>query len=205
MPDLAALDLEADDAGALDRDDEVDLVVLEVVGDALAGDDEVVGLELFGQRLVDAALGAVGEAWGFGRGDRHGLAAVDAVQPEPHIEPSPLGALASCDVDDVIEGPAVLGGDRGEDFEDVGGFFDDGIAGGCRNELGDLLAQLIEQSGPVFGRAQRPHMRGVRPGCADDVGDLVPNEFAHAVPPPRDNAVVQLYRSALTSGVRRGQ
>ena len=46
MPDLAALDLEADDAGALDRDDEVDLVVLEVVGDALAGDHSVVGLEL---------------------------------------------------------------------------------------------------------------------------------------------------------------
>ena len=47
MPDLAALDLEADDAGTLDGDDEVDLVILEVVGDALAGDDEVVGLELF--------------------------------------------------------------------------------------------------------------------------------------------------------------
>ena len=58
----------------------------------------------------------------------------------------------------------MLGGDRGEDFEDVGGFFDDGIAGGCRNELGDLLAQLIKQSGPVFGRAQRPHW-GVRPAA----------------------------------------
>ena len=65
VPDLAALDLEADDAGALDRDDEVDLVVLEVVGDALAGDHPVVGLELVDERLVDLALGAVGEARGF--------------------------------------------------------------------------------------------------------------------------------------------
>ena len=52
VPDLAALDLEADDAGALDRDDEVDLVVLEVVGDALAGNHQVVWLKLF-----DAGLG----------------------------------------------------------------------------------------------------------------------------------------------------
>ena len=75
VPHLPALDLETDDPGPLDRDDEVDLVILEVVGDALAGDDEVVGLKLFGQRLVDAALGAVGETWAFGRGDGHGLAA----------------------------------------------------------------------------------------------------------------------------------
>ena len=68
VPDLAALDLEADDAGALDGDDEVDLVVLEVVGDALAGDDAVVGLELVEQGLVDRALGAVGEARAFRRG-----------------------------------------------------------------------------------------------------------------------------------------
>ena len=65
MPDVAALDLEADDAGAFDRDDEVDLVVLEVVGDALAGDDSVVGLQLVEQRLVDLALGAIGEARSF--------------------------------------------------------------------------------------------------------------------------------------------
>ena len=38
VPDIAALDLEAHDAGTFDRDDEVDLVVLEVVGDALTGD-----------------------------------------------------------------------------------------------------------------------------------------------------------------------
>ena len=73
VPHLAALDLEADDAGALDGDDEVDLVILEVVGDALAGNDEVVGLELFDERLVDLALGAVGEARGFGGSNGHGL------------------------------------------------------------------------------------------------------------------------------------
>ena len=71
VPDLAALDLQADDAGALDGDDEVDLVILEVVGDALARDDEVVGLELVDERLVDAALGAVGEPRSVGGGDGH--------------------------------------------------------------------------------------------------------------------------------------
>ena len=62
VPDVAALDLEADDAGALDRDDEVDLVVLEVVGDALAGNHQVVRLELFLKGSVDLALGLVGQA-----------------------------------------------------------------------------------------------------------------------------------------------
>ena len=59
VPDLAALDLDADDAGALDGDDEVDLVVLEVVGDPLSGHDKVIGLKLINQRLVGAALGCV--------------------------------------------------------------------------------------------------------------------------------------------------
>ena len=58
VPDVAALHLETDDAGALDRDDEVDLVVLEVVGDALTGNHPVVRLKLFEQCLVDRALGA---------------------------------------------------------------------------------------------------------------------------------------------------
>ena len=72
MPDVAALDLQADDAGTFDCDDEVDLVILEVVGDALAGNDTVVGLKLLEQRLVDLALGAVGEARSFGGSDAHG-------------------------------------------------------------------------------------------------------------------------------------
>ena len=71
MPDVAALDLEADDAGTLDRDDEVDLVILEVVGDALARDHPVVRLKLFEQGLVDLALGGVGEAGSFVRSDGH--------------------------------------------------------------------------------------------------------------------------------------
>ena len=65
VPDVAALDLEADDAGAFDRDDEVDLVILEVVGDALAGDDSVIGLQLVEQGLVDLALGGIGEPRSF--------------------------------------------------------------------------------------------------------------------------------------------
>ena len=47
VPDVAALDLKTDDAGALDRDDEVDLVVLEVVGHPLAGNHPVVDRQLF--------------------------------------------------------------------------------------------------------------------------------------------------------------
>ncbi|BBZ62534.1 hypothetical protein MMON_38350 [Mycolicibacterium monacense] len=70
MPDLPALDLDADDAGALDGDDEVDLVILEVVGDALPRHDEVVGLELVDQCLVGAALGAFETRVLIGR-DRH--------------------------------------------------------------------------------------------------------------------------------------
>lgn len=68
MPDLTALDFETHDAGALDGDDEVDLVVLEVVGHALARYEEIVGLELLDERLPDLALGAIGEAGCFGDG-----------------------------------------------------------------------------------------------------------------------------------------
>ena len=72
MPDLAALDLETDDAGALDRDDEVHLMVLEVIGDTLAGNHPIVWLKLFQQGLVDIALGGVGKAGGFLGSDGHG-------------------------------------------------------------------------------------------------------------------------------------
>lgn len=59
----------------------------------------------------------------------------------------------------------MLGGDRCEDFEDVGGFFDDGIDGGGRNELGDLLAQLIELSSRAvrYSAARSVLTWGVRP------------------------------------------
>jgi len=40
-------------------------VILEVIGHALAGDEPVVGLQLFVQRLVNRALGAIGKARGF--------------------------------------------------------------------------------------------------------------------------------------------
>ena len=36
VPDVATLDLKTDDAGALDRHNEVDLMIFEVVGDTLA-------------------------------------------------------------------------------------------------------------------------------------------------------------------------
>ena len=71
MPDLTALDLQTDDARTLDGDDEVDLVILEMVSHALTGDDKVVRLKLLHQRLIDAALGPVGEARGFDGRDGH--------------------------------------------------------------------------------------------------------------------------------------
>ena len=179
VPDLAALHLDADDAGAFDGDHEVDLVILEVIGDPLAGDDEVAGLELFDERLPDEAFGAVGQPWvsvtlmatGASRGRR--------LEPEPHVEPSPLCALPLRDVDDAIEGCAGFGGDRGEHFEDAGGFLDDGIVVLSGDELGDFFAQLVAQRCAVFvgGRAW---------SCAeatsttDDVGNRVPHEFAQS-------------------------
>ncbi|HME77830.1 MAG TPA: hypothetical protein VKI00_19930 [Mycobacterium sp.] len=50
---------------------------------------------------------------------------VDAVQPEPHGESSRLRALALRGIEDAIEGDAMFSGDRREDFEDVGGLFDE--------------------------------------------------------------------------------
>jgi hypothetical protein len=95
VPDLAALDLQADDAGALDRDDEVDLVILEVIGDALARNDEVGGLELLDERLVDAALGTIGQARGLGRRDGHGLAG-PTPSSETRISKPPRSARFLC-------------------------------------------------------------------------------------------------------------
>lgn len=37
-----------------------DLVILEVIGDPLAGDEGVVGLELLDEHLPDPALGGIG-------------------------------------------------------------------------------------------------------------------------------------------------
>ena len=62
-----------------------------------------------------------------------------------------------------------------------------------------LLAQLVLQGGPVCVSRQGRHPRrsARRP---DGLRNLVPNEFAHDVPPFRNNAVVQFYRSPVTSG-----
>jgi hypothetical protein len=80
VPHLTALHLNADYAGALNRNDEVDLAILQMVGDTLTGDDEVVGLQLLNQRLVNAALGAVGETWRFRGSDCH----AGNTTPTPH-------------------------------------------------------------------------------------------------------------------------
>ena len=73
VPYAAALDLDADDACAFHGDDEVDLVVFLVVGDALADDDEVVGPELFVEGPPDRLLPVVDEPGFLGQRDRHRL------------------------------------------------------------------------------------------------------------------------------------
>jgi len=37
----------------------------------------------------------------------------------------------------------MFSGDRSEDFEDVGGLFDDGVRGPSRDKFVDLFAQLV--------------------------------------------------------------
>ena len=62
VPDVAALDLKTDNASTLDRDDEVHLMVLEVVGDTLAWDHQAALWKLFQKSSVDLPLGLVGKA-----------------------------------------------------------------------------------------------------------------------------------------------
>ena len=78
MPDLATLDLDADDARALDGHQEVDLMIFEVVGDPLAGDDEVALAELLHQFRTDPAFGGVGQPRVLGKQHRH-----ISTSPEP--------------------------------------------------------------------------------------------------------------------------
>jgi hypothetical protein len=62
MGDFAALDFNAHDARALDRDNEVDLVILEMIGDPLAGDHQVAVTELLAQGGPDTPFGGSGQA-----------------------------------------------------------------------------------------------------------------------------------------------
>jgi len=58
--------------------------------------------------------------------------------------------------------------------------------------------------GQICARSQRRHV-GRASGDSNEVGNLVPDEFAHAVPLARNNAVVQFYPAGLTTRVRRGR
>ncbi len=40
----------------------------------------------------------------------------------------------------------MFGGDRGKDFEDIGGFFHDGVAIRCREQFVDFFVQLVMQA-----------------------------------------------------------
>jgi len=79
-----------------------------------------------------------------------------------------------------------------------------GVRGPSSDEFVDLFAQLVVERSPVYARGQRRHVGRAARG-SNDVGNLVPNEFAHAVPLPGNNAVVQFYPARLTSRVRRGR
>jgi len=68
-----------------------------------------------------------------------------------------------------------------------------------RRELIHLFVQLVHQGTPVGLRGQACYAR-----CATDCCQgSCPNEFAHGVPPPRNNAVVQLCCAAVTSRAGR--
>ncbi|WP_157011449.1 hypothetical protein [Mycobacterium celatum] len=127
---------------------------------------------------------------------------VNAAQPEPHAEPSSRRTLTFCDSDNVFEGVALSAGDRSEDFDDVGGFFDDGFGALSGDEFVDFFTQLDVQRGSVLARAQRHHMRCAS-GGPNNVGHSVPHKIAHVVPSDRNNAVVQFYPTGPTSRVRR--
>ena len=58
----------------------------------------------------------------------------------------------------------------------------------------------------IGGRARgQPRHVGYASGGSNEVGNLVPHKFAHAVPLPRNNAVVRFYPAGLTSRVHRGR
>jgi hypothetical protein len=71
MGDLATLDFDADDSRAFDGDQEVDLVVLEMIGDSLAGDHQVTVTELRTQGGPDTPFGGTGQAGVIGQRDGH--------------------------------------------------------------------------------------------------------------------------------------
>jgi hypothetical protein len=128
---------------------------------------------------------------------------VDAVKPESHVESSPLGAFASCDVDDGIERGALLGRDRGEDFDDVGGFLDDGDSAGGKSSATSSCsfsrnAARYSPTGSVVTRGRRPDAR-MMPGILSRTSLPTPSVLFVIM------RLVQLYRRVLTSMVCHGK
>lgn len=72
VPDLPALHLQADDPVPLERHHEVDLVVLESVGDPLVCHHQVTITELTQQRIPHRFLGTIHQARILGDADHHG-------------------------------------------------------------------------------------------------------------------------------------
>lgn len=72
VPDLATLDLDAHDPSAGDRDHEVGLMVLLVIGDPLTVDHQIVVGQLVTQREPHRSLGGRGEPRGLGEHLGHG-------------------------------------------------------------------------------------------------------------------------------------
>lgn len=78
-----------------------------------------------------------------------------------------------------------------------------GVGGRRGNEFVDLFAQLVVQRRAVCALGERDHV-GCASGGADDVRNLVPDKFAHAIHLPRNNVVVPFYLPGLTSRLGHG-
>src|SRR4051812_26588003 len=92
VPDVTALDLETDDAGAFDRADKVHLMVLEVVGDTLVWNHYATRWELFLQGSVHLAFGLVGKAPCLPGRDRHH----STLATTPRCRPRPVLIAVGC-------------------------------------------------------------------------------------------------------------
>ena len=63
VPDRPALDLHHHDAGTIENDGQIELVVAAMVGEVLVRDQEIVLAELLVQGVPDAVLGPIDEWW----------------------------------------------------------------------------------------------------------------------------------------------
>ncbi|WP_006244494.1 hypothetical protein [Mycolicibacterium tusciae] len=95
----------------------------------------------------------------------------------------------------------MIDSDRAEDFEHIGCLCEHRIGRLLGRELCHLFAQFFDERLAIRLCAQRLH---ARPPArrADQVGNLVPDKFAHMLPLSRNNVSMHLYRDGLTRMTR---